>query len=94
MVQGFIFWKLTSYRFHLLIASYLIDTVTSAAEGQIDEKWIIHTFLYVFTFPGNSKCWKLAMAYVPQTPESERGHQATGMRRGIYDILGPFKITH
>ena len=56
MVQGFIFWKLTSYRFHLLIASYLIDKVTSAAEGQIDEKWIIHTFLYVYTFPGNSKC--------------------------------------
>ena len=91
MVQGFIFWKLTSYRFHLLMASYLIGKVTSAAEGQIDEKWIIHTCSH---FPETQSAKTLAMAYVPQTPESERGHQATGMRRGIYDILGPFKITH
>ena len=91
MVQGFIFWKLASYRFHLLMASYLIGKVTSAAEGQIDEKWIIHTCSH---FPETQSAKTLAMAYVAQTPESERGQQATGMRRGIYDILGPFKITH
>ena len=91
MVQGFIFWKLTSYRFHLLMASYLIGKVTSAAEGQIDEKWIIHTCSH---FPETQSAKTLAMGYVPQTPEGERGQQPTGMRRGIYNILGPFKITH
>ena len=47
------------------MASYLTGKVTSAAEGQIYEKWIIHICSH---FPETQSAETLAKAYVPQTP--------------------------